>query len=293
MGLTAREIVAGTVEVASLPEVFVRVNEMVDSPHYSSSDIGRLISKDPGLTARLLKIVNSPFYGFPSTIDTVSRAITIIGVRELRDLILATTMAKLFKGLPNDLVSMETFWRHSTLCAITARLLAAKTRELNVERFFIAGLLHDIGSLLIYRKIPELAREALLRASHNDQILEEAELQVMGFSHADVGAELLRKWRLPKNIVAAVEHHNAPSRAKEGVKEAAVVHLANIMANTIYEPGPDTRVLPPLDTGAWDMLALHPQDIEPAVVEAERQFDEVYALFFSDGLVSPHYRGRK
>jgi len=288
MGLTAREIVAGTVEVASLPEVFLRVNEMVESPRYSASDIGRLIGKDPGLTTRLLRIVNSAFYGFPSKVDTVSRAITIIGVRELRDLVLATTVAKLFKGLPNDLVSMDTFWRHSLQCAILARTLAARHRELNVERFFVAGLLHDIGSLLIYRKVPELAREALMRASYNDEVLEEAETRVMGFTHADVGAELMRKWRLPRSIEAAVAHHHHPAGARDGMKEAAAVHLANLAAGALFETRPDPMVLPPLDPTAWEMLALSPDDVEPAVVETERQFGELYALLFGDHIGAAH-----
>ena len=282
MGLTAREIVAGTVEVASLPDVFLRVNEMVENPRYSASDIGRLIDKDPGLTARLLHIVNSPFYGFPSKIDTVSRAITIIGVRDLRDLVLATTVARLFKGVPNELVSMEIFWRHSILCAIIARLLAARHRELNIERFFIAGLLHDIGSLLIYRKIPELARETLMRASHNDEVLEEAEMRVMGFTHADVGAELMRKWRLPKNIEAAVAHHHHPSRARDGAKETAAVHLANLTASALFDDRADPMVLSPMDPSAWEMLALSPEDIEPTLAEAEQQFDALFALLFNE-----------
>lgn len=282
MGLTAREIVAGTVEVASLPEVFLRINDMVESPRYSASDIGRFLGKDPALTARLLKIVNSAFYGFPSRIDTVSRAITIIGVRELRDLVLATTVAKVFKGLPNELVSMDSFWRHSILCAILARLMAARHRELNIERFFIAGLLHDIGSLLIYRKVPELAREALMRASHSDEVLEEAEMRVMGFTHADVGAELMRKWRLPKNIEAAVAHHHHPARAVEGTKETAAVHLANLAASAVFDSRPDPMVLPPLETSAWELLALQPEDVEPLLQEAEQQFDELFSLLFND-----------
>lgn len=283
MSLTAREIVAGTVEVASLPEICLRVNEMVDNPRYSASDIGRIIGTDPGLTARLLKIVNSPFYNFPSKIDTVSRAITVIGVRELRDLVLATTVAKLFAGLPNELISMDAFWRHSTYCAVIARTLAARNRELNIERFFISGLLHDIGSILMYRKIPELSREALLRASHNDEPLEEAEKTVIGFTHAEVGAELMQQWRLPNNIIMAVRCHHCPGKAEGGEKEAAVVHLANLMANAVYGQSPEPTVLSPLETSAWDMLDVTAEDIEPTIADADQQFNEIFSLIFTGG----------
>ncbi|NOY63354.1 MAG: HDOD domain-containing protein, partial [Gammaproteobacteria bacterium] len=122
---------------------------------------------------------NSPFYGFPSQINTISRAITIIGTRELRDLVLATLVVRTFNGLDNELISMEQFWRHSVTCAVVARVLAGHLHESNTERFFVVGLLHDIGSLIIYRKIPELAREALLRSEHGDIALYQAERDVI------------------------------------------------------------------------------------------------------------------
>src|SRR3569833_330960 len=121
MSLSPKELVTGAIELASLPEVFLRVNEMIDSPRYTAADIGHVISRDPGLTTRLLKIANSAFYSFPSQIDSVSRAITIIGTRELRDLILATSVARLFKGLPNDLVSMATSVAPSFVEAVAGR----------------------------------------------------------------------------------------------------------------------------------------------------------------------------
>lgn len=260
----------------------MRVNEMVDAPHYSASDIGQVLGKDPGLTARLLKIVNSPFYGFPARIDTISRAITIVGTRELRDLVLATTVVRLFAGLPNDLVSMDSFWRHSTFCALITRLLAARSRELNIERFFVAGLLHDIGSLLLYRKTPELAREALLRSSHSGEVLQESERKVLGFDHTDVGAELMRKWRLPKNIEEAVQCHHAPRKAQQFQKEAAAVHLANIITTALNHDNPEPGAITPLDPLAWEILELSTDDIEPVIDEAEQQFADFYSLLFND-----------
>src|SRR3569832_1250973 len=155
MSLSPKELVTGAIELASLPEVFLRVNEMIDSPRYAAADIGHVISRDPGLTTRLLKIAISAFYSFPSQIDSVSRAITIIGTRELRDLILATSVARLFIGLPNDLVSMDEFWRHSVCCGLAARALAAQRGVCLFVCFFVVGLLFVIGSLLLNRKNPE------------------------------------------------------------------------------------------------------------------------------------------
>lgn len=282
MSLSPKELVAGTIELASLPDVFLRVNEMIDSPRYSAADIGHVISRDAGLTTRLLKIANSSFYNFPSQIDTVSRAITIVGTRELRDLILATSVARLFKGLPNDLVTMDEFWRHSVCCGLAARALAAQRGERQLERFFVAGLLHDIGSLLLYRKIPELAREALLRCQHNDVALYRAEQDVIGFDHAAVGGEILRKWRLPEQLQEVVECHHTPMLAARFPRDAALVHIADVVAEALqYGSSGDPRV-PPMDPAAWRLAELSADHIAVVMEEVERQFADTMELVRSD-----------
>ncbi len=282
MTVSPHEIVAGIIHLVSLPEVFLRVNEMIDNPHYSAADIGRVISQDAGLTARLLKIVNSSFYGFPGKIDTVSRAITIVGTHELRDLILATSAVKLFAGLPNDVVTMDSFWRHSIGCALVARGLAARRGEPHSERFFVEGLLHDVGSLLIYRKIPELAREALLRASHGNETICQAEQAVMGFDHAAVGGELLRAWKLPTHLEEAVAFHHAPSMARQFPMDAAITHLANIIASAVQFGSSGNRHVAPFESTAWELVGLSDVVIEPVVIEAETKFSEALRLISPD-----------
>jgi putative nucleotidyltransferase with HDIG domain len=275
-------LIAGTLELPSLPEVVMRAIEMVNDPDASAADIGRVIGEDAALTARLLKIVNSPFYGFPSRIDTVSRAITVVGTLDLMDLILATTVVKIFTGLPNDLVSMDTFWAHSLYGAVIARVLATRRKEPNVEHYFVAGLLHDLGSLVIYRKMPELARETLLRARYNGHVLHQAEREVIGFDHADVGAELMRQWKLPDSLIAAVACHHVPSGAGEHRVIAAIVHIADVIASAVHSRGGASDAVPPLDAAAWDLLGLPADATEDIVVEADQQFLEAQGMIFTN-----------
>ncbi len=279
MSISPRELVSGAVEIAALPEIFLKVNEMIDSPRHSAADIGHIISHDTALSARLLKIANSVFYGFPSQIDTISRAITVIGTRELRDLILATSVMRTFKGLPNDLVTMEDFWRHSICCGLAARALAAHRGEQLVERFFVAGLLHDIGSLLVYRKIPELAREALLRAQHNDVPLYRAEQEVMGFDHAAVGVEILRKWKLPENLQESTEFHHSPGMAQRFPRDTALIHIADAVSDALrYGNSGDPHVTT-VDHQAWRLADLSDDSISTVIAEVEQQFSSVLELF--------------
>jgi len=277
--ITARDLARGVIELVSLPEIFIQVNAMVDNPKYSAKDIGTVIEDDPGVSARLLKLVNSPFYGFPSRIDTISRAVTIIGTRELRDIVLATSVIRTFKGLPNDLVTMDDFWRHSILCGIAARLLAAYKGLNQAEHFFVAGLLHDLGSLIIYKKLPELAREVLLRTRHSNEVLYQVEQELLGFDHADVGLELVRAWKLPSTLIESVGYHHAPENAQDHPLEASVVHVADLIV-TALDLGKNGPV-PPLSAEAARQIDLGPEMVDAVASGTLQQIQAVYNSLFS------------
>lgn len=281
MALNARELVSGSIRLVSLPEVFTRLNEMIDNPHTTAADIGHLIMNDPALCARLLKIVNSPFYGFPRKIDTITRAVTIIGTQELRDLVLATSVVKVFAGIPNFLVNMDSFWQHSVACALAARALAARCGETHIERFFVGGLLHDIGTLLLYHKLPELMKEVLLRATYQGEPFFRAEQNVLGFDHAHVGRELLKLWRLPAHLVDAVGYHHTPQEAPASL-DAAIVHVANIVANALQFGNAGDKHVAPFAAESWGRLGLSVDVLEPLALEIEQQFSTALQLIYHD-----------
>lgn len=224
------QIVKQTGTLLSFPDVCFQINEMVDDPACSAIAIGEVLSRDSGLTARLLKIVNSPLYGFATRIDTVSRAISIIGLRELRILVTTASAVETFSKISTQLIDMETFWRHSIFCAVIARVLAERCNVLHGERLFISGLLHDIGSLVIYQSLPMQAENIL------NQLCEEPaksqhllEIENLGFDHARLGAALLKNWHLPDSICESIEFHHKPDEAEQHVLEAAIVSVANAM----------------------------------------------------------------
>lgn len=283
MNLTPQELLAGSLELASLPEVFTRVNDMLDDPRSSASDIGKVISDDPAMTTRLLKIVNSAFYSFPSQIGTVSRAITIIGTRELRDLILATSVVKLFNHIPEDLISMDSFWRHSISVGLIAQCMASQRHDENIEPMFVAGLIHDIGRLVICSKVPEIEREALARAKFNGMDLTQSERTILGFDHTQVGAELARLWLLPNNLYEAMAFHHTPQYAESHVIETAIVHLANDIANAVdLGNGGQVHAEMPVNSPLWKTTGLPPDTIETVLPEAEKRFQETLQLILYD-----------
>lgn len=278
MTTSVQDLVNGSLELASLPEVVMRTIDLINDPDTSANEIGQVLSEDPSLTARLLKIVNSPFYGFPSRIDTVSRAITVIGTLELLDLILATSVIKTFRGIPTDLVDMDSFWEHSLYTGVIARILAGRMRAPNTERYFVAGLLHDIGALAMYCQIPDRAADALRRAREEITPLHVIEQETLGFDHGAVGGELMRVWRLPDSLAEAVRHHHVPVRAEQHPLETAIVHLADVIACAIHDPASETGRVPPMDPAAWELTGLPVDSLEGILNEADIQFENARSV---------------
>ena len=271
---TPHDLVSGVVRLVSLPEVCIRVNEMLEDVRVNASDIGKVISQDTGLTARLLKIVNSAFYGFPARIETVSRAVTVIGLRELRGLVLAASAVEAFSKISNDVLNMVKFWRHSVYCGVVAQLLAERCHVLHSERLFVAGMLHDIGKLILCHRLPEQMLEVSRRCKLEDRTDYEIEHDVFGFDHTEVGGELLKVWQMPKTLTEAVLHHHQPQEADDAIMDVCLIHIANGMT-LIAENGLDTYgESAEISDYAWQTTNLDRSVMDEIFMEAGNRFSE-------------------
>lgn len=276
MALTAKSLVNKSLELVSPPSTYIRLDELIHNPESAIDDISKVINTDPALTTRLLKIVNSPFYGFPSQIDTLSRAITVIGIRELTHLVLATSVVDAFTGIPKSLIEMDTFWRHSLACAICAKLLAEATGQKQSEQYLVAGLLHNIGSLVLYQSVPELAGEAMKSARFGHEVLHLAEQRVIGFDHTEVGEALIQAWRLPESLGLVVRHHHSPA-ASGYTTEVCIVHVADVMVSSVPFSHSGDQHVPPLDPMAWEKLGLSAKTIPPLLRKVAIQLEYLAA----------------
>lgn len=275
------ELVQGVGELVSLPQAFVRINKLVEDPDSTTADIAEVVSQDPAFTVRLLRIANSSLYGFSSSIETVSRAVTLIGTSQVRNLALSTAVASTFAGIPNELVSMRNFWRHSLYCALIARSLAKRT-GLDAEALFTAGLLHDIGELVIFNRLPDKAREVLVMVlDSGDQLpVYQAEQQILGFDHAAVGGELARQWELPPMLSECIAYHHDIGQAQRCPQETALVHIANILAQMAEIDTLDLGDVAPIDPLAWKSVGLDATEVmEQTVKQAQQAIGEAEKLF--------------
>jgi HD-like signal output (HDOD) protein len=242
-------------ELMSLPDIYLRIEKVINDPNSSARHVAAIISQDPNLSARLLKIVNSAFYGFRQKIDTISRAVTIVGHNQLSDLALGTSVMALFRGIPSKLMNMNLFWEHSVACGICARWIAGFRKFPNTESFFIAGLLHDLGKLIIFKNLPGPAKAVLRQVRHSERFYYQTERELIGFDHTQVGKALAEKWKLPAGLEQAIGGHHPPWSLPLDA-EAALIFVADNLANALGIGSSGERLVSPQLTYAADLLSL-------------------------------------
>lgn len=246
----------------SLPDVALRLNELIDQPDTTTQDLEQVVHLDAGLTTTLLKLANSAWYGLPNKVDTVGRAITLIGHKELRDLVMATSFITTFQGISEEFVNMLDFWDNSVTCGVLSRNLAQRCRLRNAEQLFLGGLLHKVGRLAFYATRPVQYRQVLMVREQGEAAVVAEERRVFGFDYAELGAALLKAWRLPQVYQTLVQYHLDPLLAPDYQKEVAMVHVAHDMA---FQMNPDIKArsrrklgdyTPNFDELAWQSLEL-------------------------------------
>ena len=268
----AEKLVSGVIKVASLPEIYMKIESALESARSSSKYLADILSEDAALTARILRLANSSFFNYPSKIDTVSQAVTVIGTRQLREVVLASSIVGVFKDIPNDLIDMDKFWKHNIACGVTCRVIATLRRETNIETAFVSGLLHDIGRLVLYKEKPTEMAELLHTCRNTNKLLFKSEKETFGFDHAILGGLLLKEWRLPNKLIETTACHHAPNKSREFTTETATVHIANIITNSLQIGSTGEIFIPPLHAESWDVLGLSLESMELILAETDKQY---------------------
>lgn len=283
MANAVQDLVQSIDELASLPGVCGRITELVEDPDSTIKGMAQVISQDPGLSVKLLRIANSAFYGREKAVESIDQALNVIGMQRLRDIVLGTAAIDTFNGIPNELISMEDFWMHSLYCAIASRLLAKNIANKNAETVFIAALLHDIGQLVLFHEKPEASRQALLMTIEdvNEPDMVEAEQQIFGFNHCQVGAALAEQWSLPDMLLNSILYHHNPENAPVYQQEVALVHIGNILACMAELDEIAEEDVAGIHSSAWAITGLDEKIIPDIMHETQEQFSDVKRLFLA------------
>ncbi len=282
MSSSPQELIEGSVRLSSLPEIYFKINDVINDPESSFGDVADVISNDTSLSFRLLQIVNSSFYNFPSPIDTISHAISIVGTKQLRDLALATSVLTAFEGIPEDFVSMKSFWKHSVGCGIAAWIVALNCRESNPEWYYLAGILHDVGRLIIFENHPEKAEMIVEQSLSQNRLMFEVEREILGFDHGEVGAALLDSWNLPLNLQEITGSHHRPLNESKHARETAIVSLADMFSKSMVLGTSGDRLVPQLKPEIWGKVGMDVGSIALLWNQIETQFNETIDIFIVD-----------
>jgi putative nucleotidyltransferase with HDIG domain len=264
--------------LGSYGPVLAEIEAALQSPQCNLNSIGDAIQKDPDLTARLLRLANSPFFGFANRLSTVAEAVSLLGIQQIEDMIVASSVLEQFKGVPEQLVNMDSFWRHSLAVGICARLLAMERRLPKPDKFFVAGLLHDVGRLVLFSQATDQAKKVFECSQAEKILLRDAEKKVLGYDHQQIAAELLQSWSYPNALVQAVAFHHAPGSSVAKL-DASVVHVADHLVNAMGIGSSGERFVPPLDEKAWATLGLGPEILGRLIESVDEQILAVEEAF--------------
>ncbi|MDP4160368.1 MAG: HDOD domain-containing protein [Bacillota bacterium] len=246
-----------------LPTSAMRVIALTKNPATSAQELETVIAQDPALAASMLRQANSSYYGYARRISSVQEAIVVLGFQATQGLAMASAVAPFLKtGLSGYDMEQEGLWKHSMLTAMTARRLCQNLKLPFGDVAFTAGLLHDIGKLIIAVYVQEVGPYLLKKVSEAKVSYVEIEEKVIGYNHATVGGMLAKRWNLPEDLVTAISYHHDPSGAENYTKLTNVIHVANGLANSLGMGGGVDSFLNPLLQESLEDLTLKELDLE-------------------------------
>ena len=259
--LKLSELVENSIQLFSLPDIYFELRLVLDNKNSSLMDIVAVIKNDPAMTMRLLRLANSPFFGFASKIETLDRAINLLGAKQVHDLALSAYVISASNNIKIDRAILEKFWFDSLRSAVIARALAVHCNVIDSERLFVAGLLHNVGHLVMYSQIPEEAAYVANVADKQGKDLYLMEKTMLGYDYAQIGSRLMKAWGLPESLQSITANHVLPENSELYLLEASIVNFARAMvlasdATDVMELIPDVmKSLMNLDVESVDAIS--------------------------------------
>lgn len=251
------QLIAKVRDVPALPTTVLRVMQMIEDPLCSTGDLARVIMADPAMSAKILRLANSAYYGFRQKISNIPQGVTLLGFATLKNALLSAAVFDLFRLAATTGFDMNALWKHSVGTASAAKIVAKRVRFPNSEKAFSAGLLHDIGKIMIARYLPT-SLATIVEAVNEEQIaMYDAETRTIGLAHPAFGAWVMSRWNLPSPLIEAVEFHHHPTKAPHSFDLAAIVYLANILTHRAAIGSGGDTLMREMDPAILDYFGLN------------------------------------
>ncbi len=260
----------------TLPEVYGKVRDAIANPNINASELGDIIRIDQGIATSVLRIANSAYYGFTKQIDSISKAISLLGFQAIHDFVLSVSMIGLFPAEDSDMSQFDLrgYWEHSIAVAIASRIIANTVHAPQPETAFIAGLIHDIGRLMLMRIETQRFYRTIEVAINDNIFLLDSEVQEFGFTHNEVGAMLAKKWNLPNILSDSITYHHMPVASSDEAKlTVSIVHIADALIRALcYGSSSDALLVPPLSHSICQEINFMPDHIQTVMTQIDDEF---------------------
>lgn len=275
-------IIAEMKDLPSLPTTVTEILEVLNNPESSAMDLSAALKHDQSLVSRVLRLVNSAFYGFPRTIDNLSKAVTILGYTAIQNIILTTSIFETLNQSNDNLaLNRKEFWRHALATGVAAQIIKTKTKPGKGDEVFLAGLLHDIGKVVLDAHLHKKYSDVYAYSKKKNILIRDAEKKLLGVTHDHFGSWLAESWNLPHNLTAAITYHHNPQNAEKHIILASLVHLGDILARSFEVGNGGDDLIPQVNHRAWDVLRLNPSHLKDLAVEFDLKFTQAQ-IFIED-----------
>ncbi|WP_026340675.1 HDOD domain-containing protein [Thioalkalivibrio sp. ALJT] len=275
---TIEEFLSKDDSLCSFSDTYNTIFKRIADPSATVAGIAEAVELDPTIAAKTLRMANSSLYGFPEPIETLHRAISIIGLQQIRQIVMSTIVIQNFRDLPVTGVDMESFWRHSIAVGVLSRSIARSRREANVERLYLYGIMHDLGRLLLFLHLGPRTAELFELREREQCLLHAAERELLGFDHAALGAALLEAWGMAPAQIEATCYHHAPEQASTFPLETAIVHVADSIAHALRLGSSGEFFVPPVTPETFDRIGLEMPIYEDIIGQAREHLDQMQAI---------------
>jgi putative nucleotidyltransferase with HDIG domain len=273
-----RNKLLATGSIPTLPTIALSIAAMVKNPAVNAADVSKMIEEDQALTATILRLVNSAFYGFPNQIKNINHAIVILGFNKVRSVVLSATIVRNLRANdpPFDVAQL---WEHSMTCAVASEVIGRVLRAKSADDAFVAGLLHDIGKVILANFFPAEFTRVLKTIKDERCLIKQAEEKTLGVHHGLYGKWLAEHWGFPEPLAEAVQFHHAPGSCRKHRELASIVHLGDILARGLGVGSGGDPGMPMVDETAWESLKLSEERLDRIVAETIDALTRAHAFF--------------
>lgn len=269
----------GVTDLPTLPTVYSKISFLVNDSRTTAAQVTKVIETDQAITSKILRLVNSSFFGFSRRISSIHQAVILLGFNTIRNTVLSVSAFKMFGNGSNGMFDLKNFWKHSIATGMLSKILGQYLEIDMDEEAFTAGILHDIGKLVLNKYFPAEFEKALKKTQQEKLVLFDAERQVIGVSHAKIGEYLVDRWNLPYGLVETIALHHTPSVLRSSPKLVSLVHVGNIFAREMQLGFNGDFRIPEIDPFVYEELETTEDELNGFYMRMKEEIDKNMEIF--------------